>query len=290
MAGDVTAETSTRFSATWMGVSTILFEDEQDSILIDGFFTRPGYITTFLGKMRSDEQIVTRCMKQGGIDNRLRAVLAAHSHWDHALDSATICQKTGAKLVGSESTRYIALGQGLSDEQITIVKDGDVLNFGAFRITISEGVHSPGDIAPGEIEKTLQFPCRYTAMKSSKCYSYLIEHGEHRTFVHPSANYVSDKFRGIRCSTLFLGVGVLGKQTPEFREEYWKQTVELMEPKKVIPIHWDNLWKSLDVPITPMPWPFDNWPPTQEWLKKKFEAAGLNLQMPELWQRLDLKV
>jgi L-ascorbate metabolism protein UlaG (beta-lactamase superfamily) len=278
----------TTFKATWMGVSTILFDDGKDSILIDGFFTRPSMTNTFLWWMDSDEQVVARCMKKGGVDSRLRAVLVAHSHWDHALDSARVCRKTGAELAGSESTKNIALGQGLAEDQISIVKDGDVLKYGAFSITIFEGVHSPGDIAPGEVDKPLHFPCYYKAMKSSKCYSYLIEHGGHRAFVHPSANYVIDKFKGVKCSTLFLGVGVLGKQTEEFREKYWEQTVEMMEPKRVIPIHWDNFFKPLNAAITPLPWPFDNWTPTEAWLAKKVEAAVLDFQMPSLWETVDL--
>ncbi|CEL01811.1 hypothetical protein ASPCAL01389 [Aspergillus calidoustus] len=275
-----------QFKATWIGTSMILFDDGVTSVLIDGFFTRPSFISTIFWKVSSDEAIVTRCLEKAGIANQLQAVFVAHSHHDHVLDSPTICARTGAKLVGSESTRLVGEGYGLPQDQNIIVSDGDVLQFGAFRITIFEGLHSLGDLCPGELTEPLSGPCRYTAFKTDKCYSYLIEHGAERVFVHPSANFVPGKFRDLRCGTVFLSTGTLGKQPVEFRDQYWDETVGMMEPKRVIPIHWDAFWTPIDSPgpVAPLPWPFDKWAVTTAWMEERGAAAGVEIYLPKLWE------
>jgi L-ascorbate metabolism protein UlaG (beta-lactamase superfamily) len=274
--------------ATFLGVSTILFNDGHDSLLIDGFFSRPSFFSTFVWRIDCKEKVVARCLMKAGIDDRLQAVLVAHSHFDHALDAPSVCRRTGAKLVGSESTRMIGKGYGLSDDQIAVVNDGEVMQLGAFRVTFFEGLHSPGDIAPGEINGPLSTPCSYKEFRTGKCYSYLIEHGNQRVFVHPSANYVPNKFHALNVSTTFLGVGAVGKQSDSFREEYWKEVVEMMKPTRIVPIHWDNFFISLESPLSAMPWIMDRWTVTERWLREKCESGGIELHVQQAWEVIDL--
>ena len=86
---------------------------------------------------------------------------------------------------------------------------------------------------------------------------------------------------------LFLGVGVLGKQSGEFREEYWKEVVEVLGPKQMVPIHWDNFWKPLSVPLLPLPWFLDRFSVAEAWLREKCEAAGIDLLMMQAWDAVD---
>ncbi|KAJ0109305.1 hypothetical protein J7T55_009637 [Diaporthe amygdali] len=288
--------------ATFVGVSTILFSAGQDAILIDGFFTRPSYLPVFLGKIQPDEKIVAESLTRLGVaeaemetetspksDSRtLHAVLVAHTHFDHALDAPLVCKRTGARLVGSESLHNLGRGQGVPEGQIVLARDGAVLDYGALRVRVWEGIHSPGDVAPGDIEGPLAMPTPFKALKTGRCYSFLVEHRGRRAFVHPSANYVKDKFGGVgEVDWLFLGVGVLGKQSADFRDEYWKEVVEVLGPKHVVPIHWDNFWKPLSTPLLPLPWFLDRFSVAEEWLGEKCKAAGITIHMMQAWDVMD---
>jgi hypothetical protein len=48
---------------------------------------------------------------------------------------------------------------------------------------------------------------------------------------------------------VFLGTGGLGSQTAEYREAYWRETVERTGARRVIPIHWDGLTSPIDGPF-----------------------------------------
>ena len=54
----------------------------------------------------------------------LDAVICVHTHFDHALDSALVAERTGAKLVGGTSTANVGRGHDLPDDQIVIVTPG----------------------------------------------------------------------------------------------------------------------------------------------------------------------
>ena len=55
-----------------------------------------------------------------------------------------------------------------------------------------------------------------------------------------------------------MGIGVLGKQESTFRNTYYEQTVSKVQPKLVIPIHWDDFTKPLTDTLEVMPKYADN--------------------------------
>ena len=67
--------------------------------------------------------------------------------------------------------------------------------------------------------------------------------------VQGSAGFVEGGFEGIQVDTVFLGVGGLGTQTDDYRETYWRETVERVSARRVIPIHWDSLTGPIEGPF-----------------------------------------
>src|SRR5438128_1432793 len=87
---------------TFLGVSTLLFNDAETALRTDGFFTRPDPRTVFTRKLAPDSERIAKCLERAGI-TRLAAVIVTHSHYDHAMDAPEVARRTGAVVVGSES-------------------------------------------------------------------------------------------------------------------------------------------------------------------------------------------
>lgn len=273
-------------TATFLGVSTILITDGWTSILTDGFFSRPSLPKVLAGRLAPDRERITAALKRFGIE-QLDAVFTVHSHYDHALDSAVVAELTGARLIGSSSTRNIALGQGFPVERFDEAVTGDPFGIGAFRLTALPAVHSPGDVAPGVIRAPLRSPARARAYRTGQCYSLHVRHAGKEMLIHASAGTRFGALDGYHAETVYLGVGALGKQTEEFRNRYWDTLVTGTGARKVIPVHWDNFTVPLDKPLRPLPRFADRFDVTTEFLSRRARAEDVHVEMPVLGQAVD---
>jgi L-ascorbate metabolism protein UlaG (beta-lactamase superfamily) len=272
--------------AVFLGVSTILLNDGQAAIMTDGFFSRPGIARLIAGRLRPDRARVEAALGRFGI-SRLDAVFVAHSHYDHALDAALVAEFTGARVIGSASTRNIARGQGFPDERFDVAVTGEPFDVGSFRLTALPAAHSAGDIAPGTIDEPLKPPARLRDYKTGGCYSLHVRHGDRELIVHASANVLAGALDGYRADTVYLGIGTLGKRRPAFRERYWNALVRETGARRVVPIHWDNLTVPLDKPLRPAPLFADDFGSAMEFLTSQAAADGVTLALPVLGQRAD---
>lgn len=271
---------------TWLGVSTLLFDDGQTGILIDGFFSRPGKLKTLLGKVGPDRRLVDASLARLGVTN-LAAVVVVHSHWDHVLDAPYVAEKTGALLVGSRTTRNIGIGYGLDPGRIHVASPKDQLNIGGFGISLLHTIHSPNPIAPGELLEPLTPPAHVSAFKEGGSYSVVIAHRGRRILVQASAGFVPDALDGVQADVVFLGIGMLGKLDQRYRENFWKEVVQATGAQRVIPIHWDDFWLPLDTPLKPLPSQFDDFPATMRFLLEQGGKAAVEVRMPEAWISFD---
>lgn len=270
--------TEGRLTAQWFGVSTLYFSDGEHSILVDGFFSRPGWLTLLLGKLAPDQARIDAGLARGGLE-RADVLLVAHSHHDHAMDSPVVAEKLGALLVGSESTANIGRGGGLGDDRILVVRHGDVLNLGQFEIRFFETPHSPNAITPGAIEEPLTPPARLSAYRLGENYSYLLNHPRGRILIVPSANHVPGLFKDIEADVVFLSIGLLGKLPEDFIRSYWQEVVEVTGAKLVIPIHWDDFSRPLDKPLKPLPYLLDDMEASMKQLLALARADGVEIRL-----------
>jgi L-ascorbate metabolism protein UlaG (beta-lactamase superfamily) len=279
---------------TFLGTTSFLFDDGEDAFLLDGYLSRPSLWSIFLRNLEPDYAKIKQFINdRPSLENRLRYVAVAHSHIDHVLDAPVFAKETTATLAGSRSTRNVAQGYGLSDSRIEEVEDQGQLCFGAngkVTITMITCEHSPGDTYPGVVTEPLQLPAPASAFKTGLCYSFHIRWGSQKIFVHPSANFVPGKFAGFKADTLFLGIGGLGKQTDDFHCHYWEETVGTIEPKLIVPIHWDAFWRPLESPLTPAWWPLDNFARAKKFLDTQCREGSIKLQFPEGYEEFDFGI
>jgi L-ascorbate metabolism protein UlaG (beta-lactamase superfamily) len=97
-------------TVTWAGVTTLLIDDGTSAVMTDGFFSRPGLLEVVLRHLSPSAPRIDGCLSRLGVD-RLEAVLPVHTHFDHAMDSAAVAERTGARVVGGRPRCRSAVGR-----------------------------------------------------------------------------------------------------------------------------------------------------------------------------------
>ncbi len=230
------------------GTATLLFSDGETQWMTDGWFSRPGPLRLLVGKITPD----LRSIERGLADNQvteLAAVLPLHSHYDHAMDAPEVARRTGALLLGSESTANIGRGWGLPESQIQELVDREPVQLGKFVITPIESRHFkfPNSaireraLGNPELIGPLVPPVRMLDYRVGTAYLLHVSHPKGSWLIVGSAGYVEGVLEGLDVDIVFLGVGGLGSQTAQYRETFWRETVDATAPTHIIPIHFDSL-------------------------------------------------
>ncbi|MEZ0372751.1 MAG: MBL fold metallo-hydrolase [Candidatus Sericytochromatia bacterium] len=279
---------------TFLGTTSLYFSDGESRILIDGFFTRPDNLwQVFLGQVSTDKDKVRRYLQRLGID-RLDAMPVFHSHYDHAMDTAEIARLTGARILGSESTAMIARGSGLPESQITVVEPGRAYAFGQFRITMIESKHVPLPSlieATGmmdDIEKPLQQPASIYAYREGMTYAILIEHPLGNSLLHSGA-FRPGELKGRRVDNLFLCTPGLPRMSAAEQEQFFREIITEPGVSRLIPVHWDEFTRSLDLPLVPLPRYAEDLDAAMAFLLEGAKAdPRLQIQFLPAWGRMPL--
>lgn len=280
------AVTKEGLHARFFGVTTIQIDDGETAIMIDGFFSRPGLAQLLFMKIEPNEASIDSALEK--VPN-LAAVLVAHSHYDHAMDSAVVAQRKKAVLFGTNSTANIGHGYPkLPSGQIKIPKHGEIWPFGRFSIQFLESPHSPDLYYPGEIAQPLKSPALVGDYREGRNFSFVLRHQLGTILIHPSANYSPCLYKDVKADVVFLSIGLLGKQSEAFRREYWQQVVRATGAKLVIPIHWDDLTRPLDKPLLPMPYIVDNFNAAMEFVLGMAKADGIHVRFMPLFEAVNV--
>jgi len=264
------AVNSDAVTVTWLGVTTLLFDDGETQILIDGFFSRPSITEILLGlPVNNDAAMINYAMNEFRM-RRLAAIIPVHSHFDHAMDIGAIANRSSASVVGSESTAQIARGAGVPEDQITVVNSATSFEFGNFKVTLRPNSHAPvgwrGSVPlDGVIEAPLTMPQPVTAWRMGGAFTVIIEHPQGTALVQGSAAYKKYDFRDIAADVVFLGVGQLSSLGRDYAELYWQHTVTASGSHSVYPIHFDDFTKPFgEVALAPKV--INNFEKTAIWL------------------------
>jgi L-ascorbate metabolism protein UlaG (beta-lactamase superfamily) len=282
------AESGAPLTATWLGVATLLLDDGASTLMTDGYFSRPSLARVALGKVSPSAARVDGCLARLKLA-RLEAVIPVHTHIDHALDSALVADRTGARLVGGESAANVGRGYGLAADRIVVAASGEPIRLGAFDITLLKSQHSPPDRFPGEITAPVIPPVRASAYRCGESWSTLVHHrpSNRRLLIQGSAGFVKGLLAGQRADVVYLGVGQLGLQPERYFVDYWTETVRAVGARRVVLIHWDDFFRPLSKPLRALPYAGDDLDVSLRTLSKLAEQDGIALDMPTVWRRED---
>ena len=228
-------------SVTWFGVTTLLFDDGETQILIDGFLSRPALED--LDSLAEPDASRIEAMAGSAFD-RVAMITPVHSHFDHAMDIGAVAMATGATVVGSESTANIARGAGVDEARIVVVDDRLRRPFGKFNVELIRSAHAPlvngGPPIPGTIDAPLKPPARIGDWKEGGSFTIVVDHPAGKALIQGSAGYVEGALAGTAADVVYLGVGGLGSLGKDHAAAYFSEIVGPTGAPCVVPIHWDD--------------------------------------------------
>jgi L-ascorbate metabolism protein UlaG (beta-lactamase superfamily) len=186
-------------------------------------------------------------------------IVITHTHGDHAMDLPYIARKTGATVIGTESTCNVARAYGIPPDKLIVARGGDDLALGAISIRIIPSLHGilrrapnvrpqqnarPPAIVPADV----QAPLRLRDFAEGGTLAYLIRIGGRQILAFGSMNYIEREVDGLRPDVAFIGA------MPE-RREIFDYTPRLLRalgyPRLVLPTHWDRFNVGYEVSQEP---------------------------------------
>lgn len=273
---------NTRVTVRWLGVTTLLFDDGTDQLMVDGMVTRPSLPRMLFGALETDETLVERVIQECGID-RLRAIFVTHTHYDHVMDVAAFARLTGAHVYGSRSTLNVERGQHGEEKSLHEFRAGEEYTIGGFTVRVIRSLHSPALPINNDLGKEVLQPIRPHPHRRDYAeggsYDLLITHHGRGCLVKPSCNFIPGALDNIQADLFFLSTGQMDRIPAERKEEMYRNTILKVQPETVVPIHWDDIFAPYDRGSKPLPRPFDNFAASKAFLSEKLGHDGIALKI-----------
>lgn len=226
----------------WLGVSGYRMSCEGQTIFIDPYVSRVPF-GDLLRKRPTlpDPAALDRFVRAPG---EVAGVLVGHTHFDHAVDAPAIARRFDCQAYGSDSLLRLMALHGLAERAVE-VEPYRTYELGPFAVRFTPSVHSKlllGLAVPYDGDLTCEHLEALTpgAYRCGQVWGVTIDVAGLRFYHQGSANLVDDAIRE-RDVDVFLA-GVAGRS---FTEGYWRRILPRLDPKVVVPTHYDNFFRPL---------------------------------------------
>jgi len=173
--------------------------------------------------------------------NKVDFILVHHSHFDHLSDVPYIAKKTGAKVIGTETTINILRGYGINNDQLYPVRGGEDYQFEEFSVRVIPSIHSALNnkhyLDSREYTKPPKTPLKVSDFIEGRSLMFLARFNSHEILTMGSMNFVERELVGVHPDILLAGVNQSQLGLYNYNERLIKVTGY---PKTIIPTHWDN--------------------------------------------------
>lgn len=227
----------------WLGTAGFRLTYAGTTLLVDPYLSRRGLRETFgRGPLLPLAEPIARYVSNAD------AVLVGHTHFDHVLDVPRIADRYGATVYGSTSLSHLMAVYGLSERSVEVVP-GRVYEIGPFRVTFVRSLHSKlvaGIKVPfdGELSCDHLDELRGSAYRCGQTYGIHVS-VEGTTFYHQGSADLLDEEITHRGVDFFLA-GIAGRG---FTRNYVPRILGRLEPRVVIPHHFDDFFRPLGSPM-----------------------------------------
>jgi L-ascorbate metabolism protein UlaG (beta-lactamase superfamily) len=249
----------TPVTLTYLGTAGWEITDGTTVVLIDPYFSRIPLVTdrSILGRAEGADRrpvdqntiVISDTVAVDAHVRRADFILLHHAHVDHILDAPYIARKTGATVIGNESSTNLMRGAGIPAGQLITVRGGEDYAFGGVSIRVIPSVHSAlfqkHYYQGGTIPSTIRPPFKLGDLIEGGSLAFLIRLGGHQILTFGSMNYIEREMQGLRPDIVLVGAG-------DSRAEIYDYIGRLMRalgfPPVVLPTHWDNYFAPFDAP------------------------------------------
>jgi L-ascorbate metabolism protein UlaG (beta-lactamase superfamily) len=226
----------------WLGVSGYRMTFEGQTIFIDPYVSRVSLKSFLLRRAAGpDQALIDRYIEPHGT---VAGVIVGHTHFDHALDAPAIAKKFNCRAYGSASMARLMKIHGAPELSVN-VEAGKPYEIGPFKTTFIRSRHSKlilGRKIPFDGELTCDDLHGLTAggYKCGQVWGVRIEVAGVSFYHQGSADLIDDELPS-QPVDYFLA-GVAGR---EVTPRYWERVLRKLDPKVVVPTHYDNFFKPL---------------------------------------------
>ena len=229
----------------WLATAGIELKVHGRTVLIDPFFSRFSLWKMWFGRVHVDHDLVAAKIQI------CDSVLVTHAHWDHIMDVPDVVHNTGAPAYGSPNCCQLLTACGVPEERIHEINVGDTFITAGLKIDVLRSVHTkaPG-FSPGLLASDLAPPLRARDYRMDDLFSFLITFDGHSLLTDP----------GVRAEDAVPAEMLLVQANRD--EDYYRALLTRVQPRVVIPYHWDDFFRCLSKPLRPsLKPPRLAWPP-----------------------------
>jgi L-ascorbate metabolism protein UlaG (beta-lactamase superfamily) len=239
--------TSARLAVQWLGTAGFRVVADGHHVWLDPHLSRHGIpqllfedIAPLTERIQADVDIA-------------HAVAVGHSHFDHALDAPEIARLHHAPVYGPADTLQWCRGHGLPEDLLHELRgEGESHDLGPFRLRAVKSAHSPfllGRVPfAGRIEAPLHGPAPMSAWKVGPVLGLHLSCAAGSVYHVGSAALIEAELAGIQADVVLCCT--IGRHaTPHFTH----RVIDALQPRLVIPCHWEQFWRPLDAPALQIP-------------------------------------
>ncbi len=232
----------------YLGTAGWQISDGQISVLIDPYISRvklgtgPGISPDDNRQtVKRSDYFVSDTVSIDSLVQKTDFILVHHSHFDHLSDVPYIAKKTGAKVIGTETTCNILRAYGIPNEQLYPVKGGEDYQFENFAVKVIPSIHSALNdkhyLDSRTYTEVPEAPLRVSEFIEGGSLMFLARFTKHEVLTMGSMNFVERELVGLQPDILLAGVNRSQLGLYKYNERLLAVT---NNPKWIIPTHWDN--------------------------------------------------
>jgi L-ascorbate metabolism protein UlaG (beta-lactamase superfamily) len=230
------AQPAAPIELTYLGVAGFQISAAGKTVLVDPYFSRPDFSDGNARIVPDAAAIAKHAPATADL------VAIAHSHVDHLLDAPEVAKRTGAQLMGSDSTVRVGKASGVADDKLIQIKGGEDYAFDGFSVRVIPSLHSAisdKHAVHRAIAEPVTLPLTFSQYEEGGSFAYYVRVGGHEVYVQSSANFIEREVTGLRPTIAVIAGGL--------REHIHDYTCRLLtalgKPPIVIATHFDD-WQK----------------------------------------------